>query len=174
LPKLIGRKCDAQGKIYSDSGKVIGTAELVSVDDRDEGYSGLFEDFPNAVVDAKGNIVFEGQVVGKLIEGDSKKLAGKKIDKDGEIVDKIGNVLGKAERWTEPDEPQPEVIDMSALAGKRVSSIPQFYCINLLIMSFRSTNLGMLWTLMVKSMAVSFPGILRSSPEKCVIRMAMS
>jgi Protein of unknown function (DUF3659) len=95
----------------------------VPADDRDEGYSGLFEDFPDAVVDAKGNIVFQGQVVGKLIEGDAKKLAGKKIDKDGEVVDKIGNVLGKAERWTEPDEPEAEAVDKSALAGKRVSII---------------------------------------------------
>jgi hypothetical protein len=122
LQKLIGRKCDAEGKIYSDSGKVIGTAELIPTDDR-EGDSGApFEDFPNSIVDSKGNILFEGQIVGKLIEGDAKKLAGKKIDKDGEIVDKIGNVLGKAERWTEPDEPEPEVVDNSALAGKRVSA----------------------------------------------------
>lgn len=126
VSKLVGRKCDSEGKIYSDSGKVIGTGELVSVDDRDEGYSGLFEDFPDAVINAKGNVVFEGQTIGKLIEGDAKKLAGKKVDKDGEVVDKIGNVLGKAERWTEPDEPEAEVVDMSTLAGKRVSSLKHF------------------------------------------------
>lgn len=122
LPKLIGRKCDSEGKIYSDSGKIIGTAELIPADERDEDSGAPFEDFPDAVVDSKGNILFEGQIVGKLIEGDAKKLAGKKIDKDGEVVDKIGNVLGKAEHWTEPDEPEPEAIDMSALAGKRVST----------------------------------------------------
>jgi hypothetical protein len=124
ISRLIGKKCDAEGKIWSSSGKVIGTAELVPVDERDEESGGPFEDFPDAIVDSKGNIVFNGQVVGKLIEGDAKKLAGKKIDKDGEVVDKIGNVLGKAERWTEPDEPEAEVIDMSALAGKRVR-LPQ-------------------------------------------------
>lgn len=58
-----------------------------------------------------------------MIEGDAKKLAGKKIDKDGECLDSIGNVLGKAERWTEPDEPEEEVIDNSALAGKRVNKV---------------------------------------------------
>lgn len=120
LPKLIGRKCNAEGKIFSDSGKVIGTAELVPVDDRDEVSGAPFEDFPDAVVDSKGNVLFEGQIVGKLIEGDAKKLAGKKVDKDGEVVDKIGNVLGKAERWTEPET---ETIDMSALAGKRVNKL---------------------------------------------------
>lgn len=63
-----------------------------------------------------------------MIEGDAKKLAGKKIDKDGEVVDKIGNVLGKAERWTEPDEPEPVKIDNSALGGKRVSTIVHSFC----------------------------------------------
>ena len=120
LSKLVGKKCDTEGRIWSSSGKVIGTAEVVPPEDRDESSSALFEDFPDAVVDAKGNIVFNGEVVGKLIEGDAKRLAGKKIDKDGEIVDKLGNTLGKAERWTEPDEVEPEAIDNSALAGKRV------------------------------------------------------
>lgn len=83
MSKLIGRKCDAEGKIYSDSGKVIGTAELIPADDREGDAGAPFEDFPDAIVDSKGNILFEGQIVGKLIEGDAKKLAGKKIDKDG-------------------------------------------------------------------------------------------
>lgn len=125
MSKLIGRKCDKEGKIYSDSGKVIGTAELVPADDREADEGAPFEDFPDAIVDSKGNILFEGQIVGKLIEGDAKKLAGKKIDKDGEVVDKVGNVLGKAERWIEPDEPEAEKIDMSALGGKRVSTVNQ-------------------------------------------------
>jgi hypothetical protein len=55
-----------------------------------------------------------------LIQGDAKKLAGKKVDQDGDVLDKIGNVLGKAERWTQPDVPEPEAIDMSILGGKRV------------------------------------------------------
>jgi hypothetical protein len=120
VSRLVGKKCDAEGKIWSDSGKVIGSADIIPNDERDESSTAPFEDFPDAVVDSKGNVTFEGQVIGKLIEGDAKKLAGKKVDKDGEIVDKIGNVLGKVERWTEPDEPEPEAIDMSALAGKRV------------------------------------------------------
>jgi hypothetical protein len=125
LSKLIGKKCDAEGKIWSDSGKVIGSADIIPQDERDEISEAPFEDFPDAVVDSKGNVTFEGEVVGKLIEGDAKKLAGKKVDKDGEVVDKIGNVLGKAERWTEPDEPQPEPVDMSVLAGKRVRTFQQ-------------------------------------------------
>ncbi|RDL42399.1 uncharacterized protein BP5553_02378 [Venustampulla echinocandica] len=123
VPKLIGKKVDAEGKIWNDSGKVIGTAELIPMDEREEDSGAPFEDFPDTVIDSKGNVTFEGQIVGKLIEGDAKKLAGKKVDKDGEIVDKIGNVLGKAERWEEPDKPEPEAVDLSALAGKRVNKV---------------------------------------------------
>ena len=42
------------------------------------------------------------------------------MDSDGDITDKNGNIVGKAERWTEPEEPEPEVIDLSELAGKKV------------------------------------------------------
>ena len=97
LSRLVGKTVDAEGKIWS-SGKVIGTAELIPVDERDEIVGGPFEDFPDAIVDKSGKVLYEGQVIGRLIEGDAKKLAGKKVDKDGEVVDKVGNVLGKAER----------------------------------------------------------------------------
>jgi hypothetical protein len=120
VSRLIGKKCDAEGKIWSDLGKLIGSADIIPNDERDESSAAPFEDFPDAVVDSKGNVTFDGQVIGKLIEGDAKQVAGKEVDKDGEIVNKIGNVLGKVERWTEPDEPEPEAIDISALARKRV------------------------------------------------------
>jgi hypothetical protein len=123
LAKLIGKRCDAEGKIWSETGKVIGTAELLSTDDREEGGDSPFEDFPGAICDKHGNILFEGQIVGKLVSGDAKRLVGKKIDQDGEIVDKIGNVLGVAERWIEEDAPEPEKVDNSALAGKRVNKV---------------------------------------------------
>ena len=127
LSKVVGKKCDKEGKIWSDSGKVIGSAEIIPNDELDEASDAPFEDFPDAVVTSTGNVTFEGQTVGKLIEGDAKKLAGKKVDKDGEVLDKIGNVLGKAERWTEPDAPEAEAADLSALAGKRVRL--SSYCI---------------------------------------------
>jgi len=125
VSKLYGKKVDANGKIWSESGKVIGTSELIPVDERDETSGAPFEDFPDAIVNKEGHVLFDGQIVGRLIEGDGKKLAGKKVDKDGEVVDKIGNVLGKAERW-EPEEevaPEPEKVDNSALAGKRVNKV---------------------------------------------------
>jgi hypothetical protein len=74
-------------------------------------------------VDAKGNVIFEGRVIGKVVEGDAKKLEGKKVDADGDILDKHGNTLGKAERVQE-EEPvveEPEEVDVSLLEGKKVN-----------------------------------------------------
>lgn len=121
--KLVGKKIDSQGKIWNDSGKVVGTAEVIPIDERDESSSAPFEDFPDAVVSKDGAIISDNQVIGKLVEGDAKKLSGKKVDKDGDVIDNIGNVVGKAERWEEEDAPEPEAIDLSALAGKRVNKL---------------------------------------------------
>lgn len=57
----------------------------------------------------------EGKVIGKVIEGDPKKLAGKSVDPEGDIIDKNGTVVGKAERWEEEEVPE-EVVDKSILA----------------------------------------------------------
>lgn len=123
ISKLVGKKVDSKGKVWNDSGKVIGSAEVIPIDERDESSGAPFEDFPNAVVNKDGTVVSDDQVVGKLVDGDAKKLSGKKVDKDGDVVDNVGNVVGKAERWEEEDAPEPEAADLSALAGKRVNKL---------------------------------------------------
>lgn len=123
ISKLVGKKVDSRGKIWNDSGKVIGSAEVIPIDERDESSGAPFEDFPNAVVNKDGTVASDGQVVGKLVDGDAKKLSGKKVDKDGEVIDNVGNVVGKAERWEEEDAPEPEAADLSSLAGKRVNKL---------------------------------------------------
>lgn len=123
LKDLIGRKADENGDIWNDSGKVIGKAEPVPPEEAKE--PAPFEDFPDAVVESNGTVTFEGSVIGRVTEGDPKKLRGKKVDEDGDILDRAGNTLGKAERWEEEEpEPEPEeVVDNSALAGKRVNKV---------------------------------------------------
>jgi hypothetical protein len=96
---------------------------VIPIDERDESSGAPFEDFPNAVVNKDGTVASDGQVVGKLVDGDAKKLSGKKVDKDGEVIDNVGNVVGKAERWEEEDAPEPEAADLSSLAGKRVNKL---------------------------------------------------
>ena len=121
LKDLVGRMPDENGEIWNDSGKVIGKAEPVPLEEAKE--PAPFEDFPDAVVESDGTVTFEGSVIGRVIEGDAKKLKGKKVDEEGDILDRAGNVIGKAERWEEPEPEPEEEIDMSILAGKRVNKI---------------------------------------------------
>ena len=56
-----------------------------------------------------------GQIVGKLDEEsmpNAEKLLGRKVDEDGEILDKAGNSIGKAIRWT-PEEKERNINPMS-------------------------------------------------------------
>ncbi|KAK4097379.1 hypothetical protein N658DRAFT_527059 [Parathielavia hyrcaniae] len=127
LTHLIGKKVDENGDIWSTSGKVIGKAEPIPDSERDEMFKepAPFESFPDAVVDKDGQVVNgKGEIIGRVLDGDKAVLRGKSVDPDGDILDRGGNVIGKAERWEpEPEkepEPEPEV-DKSALAGKRVN-----------------------------------------------------
>ncbi|KAG8417554.1 hypothetical protein J3458_005050 [Metarhizium acridum] len=121
--QLIGRAADEEGQIWNDSGKVIGKAEPIADADRDEAAKEFapFENFPDAVVEGDGRVMSEGRQVGEVIEGDPKRMKGSRVDEDGDILDRRGNVIGRAKPWDEPEEVPPEVIDMSSLAGKRVN-----------------------------------------------------
>ncbi|KAM5385300.1 hypothetical protein ACJZ2D_001261 [Fusarium nematophilum] len=121
LKELIGKRADENGDIWNDSGEIIGKGEPVSVAEREDKAFAPFENFPDATVEADGRVLFEGRQVGEVIEGDPKHLKGSKVDEDGDILDRRGNVVGKAKAWDEP-EPEAEVeVDKSALAGKRVN-----------------------------------------------------
>ncbi|MCJ1402610.1 hypothetical protein MMC11_005830 [Xylographa trunciseda] len=111
--KLAGRKVDGQGQIWSDNGKVIGKAELIPGGESNQKAEGQFAGFENLIV-AKEGLVKDGsdQIVGRLTEGDPKKLLGRKVDPDGDILDNNGNPIGKAERW-EPEEKKKEINPMS-------------------------------------------------------------
>ncbi|KAI1429693.1 hypothetical protein F5Y12DRAFT_331171 [Xylaria sp. FL1777] len=122
LKHLVGKKVGDNGQIFNDAGQVIGKAEPVPDSEREEAEEPApFEDFPDAVVGDNGDVLFNGEKIGIVVEGDAKKLKGKSVDADGDIIDRAGNVLGHAERWEpEAEEPEPE-IDMSSLAGKRIN-----------------------------------------------------
>ncbi|RCI14647.1 hypothetical protein L249_6814 [Ophiocordyceps polyrhachis-furcata BCC 54312] len=124
--QLIGRRADEEGYIWNDSGKKVGRGEPIADAERDAAKSfAPFENFPDAVVEADGRVTSEGRQVGTVVEGDPKRLKGSKVDEDGDILDRRGNVVGKAEAWDEPEPPPEEEperpADRSALAGKRVN-----------------------------------------------------
>ena len=121
--KLVGMTADEQGQIWNQSGKVVGKAEPIPDDERQDISKDFapFENFPDAVVEADGRVMSDGKQVGSVIEGDAKRMKGSKVDEDGDILDRRGNTIGKAEAWDEPEEAPEEAADMSSLAGKRVN-----------------------------------------------------
>ncbi|RAK79959.1 LEA domain protein [Aspergillus fijiensis CBS 313.89] len=114
---LAGRKVDKKGQIWGDDGKVIGQAELVPGADEQKP-EGPFFGFDNAVV-GKDGVVTDGtdRIIGRVIEGDAKRLQGRKVDEDGDILDKNGNPIGKAERW----EPEEKKRNINPMAGRKVN-----------------------------------------------------
>jgi hypothetical protein len=114
---LAGRRVDEKGQIWGENGKVIGRAELTPEAEREKP-EGPFSAFEDLVVGKDGVVQDRsGQIVGRVVEGDPKKLLGRKVDEDGDILDKIGNVIGKAERW----EPEEKKRYISPMAGLKVN-----------------------------------------------------
>ncbi|KAF1819609.1 uncharacterized protein K489DRAFT_325824 [Dissoconium aciculare CBS 342.82] len=110
-----GKKVDGEGQVWDDAGNVIGHCELVSGIARDEG---PFAGFEGLQINKDGSITNPGgDIVGRIIEGDIKKLLGHQVSENGDINDKNGNRIGKAERW-EPEEKERRA---NPMAGMRVN-----------------------------------------------------
>ncbi|KAL4994751.1 hypothetical protein BDV10DRAFT_176135 [Aspergillus recurvatus] len=115
--RLAGRKVDGKGQIWSDDGKVIGKAELIPGAEQQKP-EGVFYGFENLTVGKDGVVQdSSGRVVGRVIEGDAARLAGRKVDEDGDILDKNGNTIGKAERW----EPEEKKRNVNPMVGRKVN-----------------------------------------------------
>ena len=117
--ELAGKKCDEEGQLWNDSGKVIGRCELIPDNEREAKPEGPFAGLVDCVVVKDGFVEDEdGNRVGVVVEGDAKRLIGRAVDEDGDIIDRFGNVKGHAEPYEEPEE---EVVDLSSLEGKVVN-----------------------------------------------------
>lgn len=113
---LIGKKVDGKGQIWDNSGKVVGRAEVVH--GQDTSAEGPFAGFEDAVVTKDGTVVTPaGDIIGRIAEGDVKKLVNHHVDESGDILDKNGNVIGKAERW----EPEQKERKVSPMSGRKVN-----------------------------------------------------
>lgn len=119
VSELAGRKCDENGFIYGDTGKVVGKCEVLPENERVARPEGPFAGLEGLRVVKDGFVEdADGNTVGQITEGNAKKLVGLHVDEDGDIIDKYGNVKGHAEPWSEEeDAPQ----DLSSLAGTTIN-----------------------------------------------------
>lgn len=114
--QMIGKKVDGQGQIWDNAGNVIGRAELSEGVDTTE--EGPFEGFDQNTVKKDGTVQLpDGTIIGRVTEGDILRLEGHTVDPDGDITDKNGNTIGKAERWA-PEEKERTI---NPMAGRRVN-----------------------------------------------------
>ena len=110
--------CDKNGNVLNEMGEVVGKAEIVPEAERDGEKTGPFADFDNPTVIKDGKVAdSKGMVIGRLSSGDAKQLLGKPVDSDGDILDKNGNTLGKAERWEEEEKE----VSKHPAAGRKVN-----------------------------------------------------
>ncbi|OQN95601.1 hypothetical protein B0A48_18306 [Cryoendolithus antarcticus] len=117
--ELAGRKCDENGYVYGDTGKVAGRCEVLPEDQRTFKEEGPFEGIEGLRVVKGGKVEdIDGNVRGEIVEGNPKRLVGMAVDEDGDILDKNGNVKGHAEPL---DEEDPEAPDLSMLAGTTIN-----------------------------------------------------
>ena len=111
-----GASLDSNGQFWDHRGNVIGKAQTLATPDEEEespftGLEGLHVVGDGWVEDE------QGMRVGQIVEGDPSKILGRYVDEDGEVTDKNGNVIARAEPYSQPDEPEPEAVDMSPLNG---------------------------------------------------------
>lgn len=115
-----GATCDDQGQFWDSRHHAVGRAKTVEIQDNEE--DGPFAGLEGLIVVKDGFVQDEHQnVVGKLVEGDAKKLVGRAVDEDGDILDKNGSVVGRAERYEPPEEEQQAPPDLSALEGTTIN-----------------------------------------------------
>lgn len=114
--RLAGRKVDGKGQIWGDNGRIIGRAELIPGAEEQKP-EGPFYGFDDAEVGKDGVVKAGDQIIGRLVEGNAKRLLGRKVDEDGDVLDKNGNTIGKAERW----EPEEEERDVNPMSGRKVT-----------------------------------------------------
>ncbi|KAJ6035327.1 hypothetical protein N7460_009502 [Penicillium canescens] len=115
--KLNGKKVDGEGQVWGDDGKILGNVELIPAAEREQP-EGVFYGLEGLTATMDGYVITPGrEVVGRLIDGEPTRLVGRAVDEDGEIVDKVGNVIGRAERWA----PEEKERDINPMSGRKVN-----------------------------------------------------
>ena len=116
--------CSSLGALVDENFETL-VARAVKEDGKHENES-PFAGLEGLVVVADGWVKDENQnKVGIITEGNPKKLVGRTVNEDGNVIDKRGNVVGLAERYAErygePEEAEEVKADLSILKGLAVN-----------------------------------------------------
>ncbi|KAL9075186.1 MAG: hypothetical protein Q9161_001872 [Pseudevernia consocians] len=122
--ELVDKKCDEKGQLWNDISEIIGRCELIPVNEREAKPEGPFAGLEGCVVIKDAFVEDEdGNRVGVVVEGNANRLIGRAVDEDGDIIDRYGNVKGRAEPYEEAEE---EIAVLSRLEEKVMSKPENF------------------------------------------------
>lgn len=108
--KLAGFKVDPQGNVIDNDGHIVATAEMIQAPEEEK------KPFnPNDAVDENspevkrsGKVVdMDDNIVGSVDKRLAPKLAGFKVDDDGNVIDNEGHIVAKAEMIPDEEEEDP-------------------------------------------------------------------
>lgn len=107
--KMVGFKVDPQGNVINNEGHIVATAEMIKEPEQEEEKKpfnpneNVNEDSPE--VKRSGKILdMDDEVVGHIDKKLAAKLAGFKVDPQGNVIDNDGHIVATAEMIQEPEE----------------------------------------------------------------------
>lgn len=107
--QFVGLKVDKDGNVIDKDGRVVAQAELFPDEEENKPFNpneNVNEDSPE--VRKSGKVVdMEDNIVGKVDKDKAPKLAGFKVDKDGNVINHEGHIVAKAEMFKEEEEDKP-------------------------------------------------------------------
>ena len=105
--KITGRTITIgnNGSLFDSNTKFIGRCELIPENEPRSMKKRPFTGLEGLVV-IQGGLVEDAElnIVGKVVEGDPKKLLGSVVDEDGDIIDISGEVRGRCKRLSPDDQ----------------------------------------------------------------------
>jgi isopentenyl phosphate kinase len=108
--KLVGFKVNKDGDVINPEGHIVARAELIKVDEKDKPFnSNNSVDENSPEVKKSGKILdMDDNLVGYVDKGVASKLAGFKVDREGNIIDHEGHIVGRADMIKSEEEKEEE------------------------------------------------------------------
>ncbi|KAL7330287.1 hypothetical protein PS15p_205251 [Mucor circinelloides] len=130
--KLVGFKVDPQGNVIDNEGHIVATAEMIKEPEQEEEKKpfnpneNVNEDSPE--VKKSGKILdMDDEVVGHIDKKLAAKLAGFKVDPQGNVIDNDGHIVATAEMIQPEEEKKPfnpnDAVDENSPEVKRSGKV---------------------------------------------------